>query len=538
MPIPNRPRYAARLNAFRPAGGGTVADMIAGAGRVGGIDAADLNYPDHFARHRPGDLSRLLADNGMAVNGLAMRYYTEPGFRLGAFTHPDAGVRRTAIDLTKRGIDAGAEMGSRLMTLWLGQDGYDYPFQADYGRMWDDTVAAVAEVCDHVRDVDIAIEYKPNEPRAYALLPVFALLAMLGANRLLRAAEAAPGLPPISAQLLFAVGCAGLMHSHATGVFAVTALGLATLVGLAGAAAPRPALLRLIGAGAFAVLLAAPVLLAMAAQSGSANIGWMPKFGLDTPVIVNRYLLVGPMVRTDLGEECSRVELLSEMALGTVTALTLILMSLREIRAGRSRALLVVYPLLFVTLLALVSLARPVLIPRVALWVSVPICLAAAMVLTGRLAWWLRAAAGMLLAACIAVGLWNNVAAPAQHKPDWRALLAAQPQGIAGPVLVAGPHAGPLGIAFYADGPIMRKLHHWTPDPTLPVTTADRLERTTSGATPVDTAAIGDLIAAGQRVVLYLDDDDEILIGRHLEAQPWFAAARRGALPGLLLFEW
>ncbi|MBY0396922.1 MAG: sugar phosphate isomerase/epimerase [Thermoleophilia bacterium] len=185
MPIPNRPRYAARLNAFRPAGGGTVADMIAGAGRVGGIDAADLNYPDHFARHRPGDLSRLLADNGMAVNGLAMRYYTEPGFRLGAFTHPDAGVRRTAIDLTKRGIDAGAEMGSRLMTLWLGQDGYDYPFQADYGRMWDDTVAAVAEVCDHVRDVDIAIEYKPNEPRAYALLPDMAatLLAIHDVNR-------------------------------------------------------------------------------------------------------------------------------------------------------------------------------------------------------------------------------------------------------------------------------------------------------------------------------------------------------------------
>ena len=30
------------------------------------------------------------------------------------------------------------------MTLWLGQDGFDYPFQADYGRMWDDTIAAVS----------------------------------------------------------------------------------------------------------------------------------------------------------------------------------------------------------------------------------------------------------------------------------------------------------------------------------------------------------------------------------------------------------
>lgn len=182
---PNHPRYAARLNAFRPPVGGTVADMVAAAGRVGGLDGADLNYPDHFAAHSPTDLSRLLSDHGMALNGLAMRYYTEPGFRLGAFTHPEPAIRRSAIDLTKRGIDAALEMGGRLMTLWLGQDGYDYPFQADYARLWDDTVAALAEVADHAAGVDVAVEYKPNEPRAYALLPDMAatLLALRDANR-------------------------------------------------------------------------------------------------------------------------------------------------------------------------------------------------------------------------------------------------------------------------------------------------------------------------------------------------------------------
>ncbi len=378
-----------------------------------------------------------------------------------------------------------------------------------------------------------------HEARAYALLPMFALLAMLGANRLLRAAETAPGVPPLSGPLLFALGCAGLMYSHATGIFAVAALGLVSLAALAGSPAPRPALLRLVAAGAAASLLAAPVLLAMLTQTNSANIGWMPKFGLDTPILLNRYLLIGPMVRTDLGEEGSHVELLGEMGLGTVTALLLIIVSLREIRATRARALLVVFPLLFVLLLAAVSLARPVLIPRVALWVSAPICLAVAMVLTGRLAWWLRGMVGALLAACVAIGLWNNVASPAQRKPDWRALLAAEPQRQAsGAVLVAGPHAGPLGMAFYANGPIARPLRHWAPDPAMPITTADRLERRTSGATPIDTVGIGDLIAAGRGVVLYLDDDDEILIGRHLEAQPWFAAARRSTLPGLILFTW
>ncbi len=185
--LPNRPRYAARLNAFKIGlpGKPTTADMIARAGQVPGIDAADLNYPDHFDAHTPAQMSEVLSGAGLALNGLAMRYYTDPGFRLGAFTHPEARVRRAAIDITKRGLDALAEMGGQIMTLWLGQDGVDYSFQGDYAAMWDATVAALAEVADHNPALDIAVEYKPNEPRAFALLPDLGmnLLALAEVNR-------------------------------------------------------------------------------------------------------------------------------------------------------------------------------------------------------------------------------------------------------------------------------------------------------------------------------------------------------------------
>jgi xylose isomerase len=151
------PRYAARLNAFGIGAESyfagrnkiTILDLIARAGTVEGLNAADLNYPDHFADASPAELILALDGAGMALNGLAMRYYTDPGFKLGAFTNPSAEVRRAAIDLTKRGIDALAGMGGRLMTLWMGQDGVDYSFQGDYRRMWDDTIAALAEVADH-----------------------------------------------------------------------------------------------------------------------------------------------------------------------------------------------------------------------------------------------------------------------------------------------------------------------------------------------------------------------------------------------------
>ncbi|ESW60319.1 MAG: xyla [Rhodobacter sp. CACIA14H1] len=170
MTIPNRPRYATRLNAFKRKGD-TVADMIARAGEVGGLTSADLNFPDHFDHHSPAELADLLQKSNMALNGLAMRYYTDPGFRLGAFTHPDPTVRRAAIDITKRGLDALAQMGGTVMTVWLGQDGFDYSFQGNYDRMWDDTLSGLAEICDHNPALDISIEYKPNEPRSWSVLP-------------------------------------------------------------------------------------------------------------------------------------------------------------------------------------------------------------------------------------------------------------------------------------------------------------------------------------------------------------------------------
>ncbi|MEM8788695.1 MAG: sugar phosphate isomerase/epimerase family protein [Pseudomonadota bacterium] len=166
------PLYATRLNAFRSLfDAPTPLDLIAAAGRVGGLTAADLNYPDQFQGATVAQVQNAMADNGLALNGLAMRYYTDPGFKLGALTHPDADIRQKALDLTRQGLDVLAQMGGRTMTIWLGQDGFDYAFQADYAALWDRTITGLTAIADHAPELDIAIEYKPNEPRAYALMP-------------------------------------------------------------------------------------------------------------------------------------------------------------------------------------------------------------------------------------------------------------------------------------------------------------------------------------------------------------------------------
>lgn len=187
------PRYAARLNAFKIGADRywpgknriTTIDLLTRAATVEGLNAVDFNYPDHFDDCSTNDIKQCLADQNVHLNGLAMRYYTDPGFKLGGFTNPDPKVRQAAIDVTLKGIDKLSELGGSLMTLWLGQDGFDYSFQVNYHQLWDHTLEALAVVCDHNKDIDISLEYKPNEPRSYSLMPDVGsnLLALTELNR-------------------------------------------------------------------------------------------------------------------------------------------------------------------------------------------------------------------------------------------------------------------------------------------------------------------------------------------------------------------
>jgi xylose isomerase len=172
-------RFATRLNSFASSphtywpdlkGKPSMLQMTERASTAQGLTDLDLNFPDHVSDD-PQAVARQITDLGLSINGLAMRYYTNPAFKLGAFTNPDKVVRQEAIDLTKRGIDAARAMGSNLMTIWLGQDGFDYNFQVDYAQVWDWEVDGIREVAEHDPDCLISIEYKPNEPRSYSLLP-------------------------------------------------------------------------------------------------------------------------------------------------------------------------------------------------------------------------------------------------------------------------------------------------------------------------------------------------------------------------------
>ncbi len=155
-------RYA--TDAYGPPVG--TLEIIERAGRVGDLVALDLNYPfdgpdvtlDHVLAALERANLRAIAITPVIVSRQ---------FRQGSFTHPDSATRRAAIDLVHRAAEVAHALGADYVKLWPGQDGFDYPFQADYMQLWDYSVAGVQEVAAAHPSIQFAIEYKHKEPRTH-----------------------------------------------------------------------------------------------------------------------------------------------------------------------------------------------------------------------------------------------------------------------------------------------------------------------------------------------------------------------------------
>lgn len=88
----------------------------------------------------------------------------------GAFTSPDPEVRRAAVDETLSMAKLGRELECGMMSIWNGQDGYDYPLQADYVNAHKWLSEGISECADAMPDMKFALEYKPKEPRNHSFL--------------------------------------------------------------------------------------------------------------------------------------------------------------------------------------------------------------------------------------------------------------------------------------------------------------------------------------------------------------------------------
>jgi xylose isomerase len=136
------------------------------AGEVGELVALDVNYPFSDPGITTAQVKAALERNQLQAIAITPAIYTRE-YQRGSFTNPDAAIRRKTIELAKRAIEVADELGAKYVKFWPGQDGYDYPFQADYLQIWEYAVNGVREIAEFAPQTQFAIEYKTKEPRTH-----------------------------------------------------------------------------------------------------------------------------------------------------------------------------------------------------------------------------------------------------------------------------------------------------------------------------------------------------------------------------------
>lgn len=164
-------KFAARINSFKKSplyNNLSVLDCIEMIAKIDGITHIELNYPEHFKDTSVSEIKTALVKHNLKLSGIALRY--DDKFINGEFTNPDEEIRNLALKETIEAVEICNELEGEVTTIWLANDGFDYPFQADYNKALDYEVEALRKVAKMFPNSKISFEYKPYQPRVYSFI--------------------------------------------------------------------------------------------------------------------------------------------------------------------------------------------------------------------------------------------------------------------------------------------------------------------------------------------------------------------------------
>ncbi|WP_432188836.1 L-rhamnose isomerase [Streptomyces sp. Tue6028] len=113
-------------------------------------------------------LAKHAQERGLKLGAINSNTFQDDDYRLGSVCHPDASVRRKALDHLFECVDIMDATGSKDLKLWFA-DGTNYPGQDDIRERQDRLAESLAQVYERLGDDQrMLLEYKFFEPAFYA----------------------------------------------------------------------------------------------------------------------------------------------------------------------------------------------------------------------------------------------------------------------------------------------------------------------------------------------------------------------------------
>lgn len=148
----------------------TPIELIHLAAEVEGITGIELIYPQQVNFDNLEAIKEALKETGLVTSTVAASISSKPCFRAGSLIADQPDVRQKAIETVKQAMDIAAALKTDRANVWLGRDGFDYPFQIDYDQAWGRIVEAFREIGEYRSDIRVGIGYKIREPRRWLLV--------------------------------------------------------------------------------------------------------------------------------------------------------------------------------------------------------------------------------------------------------------------------------------------------------------------------------------------------------------------------------
>lgn len=134
------------------------------------IKGVELQCPNHVNFDNIEQIKQLLNENDLLPVIINIPMASDIKYKEGSFSSLSREIRELAIKKVKDAVDISKELGVNKVSLFLGQDGFDYPLVSNYQKVWDNLIECFDEVASYAPDVKFCIEYKPCEPRTHQYL--------------------------------------------------------------------------------------------------------------------------------------------------------------------------------------------------------------------------------------------------------------------------------------------------------------------------------------------------------------------------------
>ena len=145
-------------------------EMFRQAVSIPGVAGIELVGTWDISTSNMKTMGKLLRDSGTHLVSIIPDHFSQKKWGRGSFTSRDPAIRREAVAHTKEMIDILIELKGELISLWPGQDGYDYLLQGNFDDAFAWLQEGIREVADYRPEIRIALEFKPREPRNFCYM--------------------------------------------------------------------------------------------------------------------------------------------------------------------------------------------------------------------------------------------------------------------------------------------------------------------------------------------------------------------------------